>query len=181
MSDPVSNPYAAPSAPASPDPFPTASGPILAGRFTRFAAAIVDGLIVMAIVVPVQIMTGFTGRVMAGEASLVEQLVMSGFGMIAFLVPHGYLLLTRGQTIGKMLTRIRIVDHDTEELLPPMRVYVARYLWTLPFVLAVIVIPGPSDDMLVNVLILIDVLLIFGASRRCIHDYLAGSKVVQVD
>jgi uncharacterized RDD family membrane protein YckC len=91
---------------------------------------------------------------------------------------NGYLLTTRGQTIGKLLTKIQIVDVQSGDLLPFLRVYVYRYLWTLPLLLVVILIPGPADDLLVNVVYLIDALLIFGSDRRCLHDYIAGSKVV---
>ena len=54
-----------------------------------------------------------------------------------------------------------------------------RYLWSLPLVGAVILIPGSLDDFLVNIILLLDVLMIFGASRRCLHDLIAGSKVVR--
>lgn len=48
----------------------------------------------------------------------------------------------------------------------------------LPLLVVVMLIPGAIDDLLVNIVVLIDALMIFGAERRCLHDYIAGSKVV---
>ena len=67
----------------------------------------------------------------------------------------------------------------TGDLLPFLRVYVFRYLWTLPIVILVVLIPGQIDNLLLNAVVLIDVLFIFGAASRCLHDYIAGSSVVQ--
>ena len=41
-------------------------------------------------------------------------------------------------------------------------------------------IPGQADDILINLVSLVDALFIFGKQRRCLHDYIAGSKVVRV-
>ena len=95
-----------------------------------------------------------------------------------FLILNGYLLVTRGQSIGKVLTKIQVVDFKTGLLLPFLRIYVYRHLWTLPIVVVVVLIPGSIDDLLLNVMVMIDVVLIFGENRRCFHDLLAGSKVV---
>lgn len=150
----------------------------LAGRFTRFAAAFVDGLLIGGVLIPVQIFSGYLQRVQTQQASVSEQLGMSLLGMAVMLLLNGYLLYSRGQSIGKALTGIQIVDHETSKLLGFFNVYVVRYLWTLPVVLIAAFIPGQMDDLAVNVLILIDILLIFGSTKRCLHDRLAGSKVV---
>lgn len=150
----------------------------LANRSTRLAAAIADGLLMLVIIVPVQIVTGYFERAQAGQVTVFEQLAMSFFGMFVMLIINGYLLHTRGQSVGKMLGKIQIVDVDTSELRGIFHVYFLRYMWTLPFVILVTLIPGQADDVIINVLILIDILLIFGASRRCLHDVIAGTKVV---
>lgn len=137
-----------------------------------------DGILIMVIILPIQFLTGYFARVQAQEASIVEQFMMSLLGIVAFLFLNGFLLHSRGQTIGKVATKIQIVDVVHGRLLPFMQVYVFRYLWTLPLVFLVILIPGVFDDLLMNFVILIDVLLIFRSDRRCLHDILAGSKVV---
>lgn len=172
------NPYESPLTSANAEFTSPPSGGALAGRFTRFAAAMADGFLLLAILMPIQFATGYFARAMVQQVGIIEQIVMSLLGLGIMLLLNGYLLVNRGQTIGKMLTKIQIVDAETSKLLSFVRVYVYRYLWTLPFVLGVILIPGSRDDVLVNVVIFIDVVIIFGAARRCIHDYIAGSKVV---
>ncbi len=156
----------------------TSGGDVLAGRFTRLAAAIVDSLLMMAIIFPIQYLTGSFSRAMAQQIGWIEQIGMSLFGYLVMLTLNGYLLLDRGQTIGKMLTGIQIVDAQNGALLPFLRVFVFRYLWLVPLSAIVIFIPGAWDDQLVGLVALIDVLMIFGAERRCLHDHIAGSRVV---
>ena len=176
MADEI-NPYAPP-AESQPAVEFADPGDQLAGRFTRLAAAIADGLIVGAIVLPVQLLSGTFQRSLSQEVGPLEQLLLSLLGIVAMLAINGYPLLNRGQTVGKMLTNIQIVDADSDKLLPFVRVYVYRYLWTLPLVFVVMLIPGAMDNALISVITLIDSLLIFTASRRCLHDHIAGSRVV---
>lgn len=172
------NPYASPV--HVDDPVATSTNVIdsPAGRFTRFAAAMVDGILMLGILMPIQFATGYIARAQSLQVSVFEQLAMSVLGLLTFLILNGYLLYTRGQTIGKFLTKIQVVDNESGSLLPFLRVYVFRHLWTLPIVILVVVIPGGLDDLLLNFVVLVDVLLIFGAARRCLHDYIAGSAVV---
>ena len=172
------NPYTPPSTISEPQFSGDSTDEPLAGRFTRFAAAMVDGILILIIVLAVQFLTGFVQRTAMQQASILEQMVMSLLGIAVMLLLNGYLLVSRGQTIGKMLTNIQIVDFDTGKLLPFVRVYVYRYLWTLPFFLTAVLIPGTRDDALINLVVLIDALFIFSELRRCLHDRIAGSKVV---
>ncbi len=178
MSDDFDNPYASPSVLPDTDVLPEPTGDQLAGRFTRLSAVMVDGILLLAILMPVQILTGYREGVTIQQAGWLEQIAMSLLGIMVMLMLNGYLLFTRGQTIGKMLTGIQIVDFTSGRLLPFWRVYVFRYLWMLPLVLIVALIPGTVDDLLINIVFLIDALMIFGANRRCLHDLIAGSKVV---
>jgi hypothetical protein len=138
----------------------------------------VDGILMMAIYMPIMFATGYFERAQAQQVGFLEQFAMSLLGMAVMLVLNGYLLFSRGQSIGKVLTKIQIVDVRSGGLLPFLRVYVYRYLWILPLVVVAAIIPGRADDLLVNVVALIDAAMIFGANRRCLHDYIAGSKVV---
>jgi uncharacterized RDD family membrane protein YckC len=174
------NPYAAPASTDDAAHLTDSGGDELAGRFTRLAAAMVDGLLVMAITLPVGIATGFYVRAQTQQVGILEQFAMVALGLIVMLALQGYLLATRGQTIGKLLTKIRIVDAKTGALLPFVRVYVYRYLWLMPLVLIAAFVPGQVDDVLINLVTLVDVLFIFGKERRCLHDYIAGSKVIRV-
>jgi uncharacterized RDD family membrane protein YckC len=177
MSGNPTNPYSTPV--EVPDPAYLDSAPEqLAGRVTRLGSAILDGILMGLFLVPIQYSTGYLQRTQLQQTTLGEQLLMSLLGLVVFLALNGYLLAKRGQTIGKVAGSIQIVDYGTGRLLPFMRVYVLRYLWTLPLVLIVTLIPGLLDDYLFNLVILVDVLMIFGPERRCLHDRIAGSKVV---
>lgn len=153
-------------------------GEVLAGRFTRFAAAMVDGLIMMAISLPIQFGTGYIQRAQLGKAAPLEQIAMSLLGAFVMLLFSGYFLANRGQSIGKIATGIQIIDASSGSLLSFFRVFVLRYLWSVPLSFLVVLIPGTNDDIIVGFIIGVGVLLIFGSERRCLHDYIAGSRVV---
>ncbi len=150
----------------------------LASRSARFVASLLDGFLYLGILLPTQYLTGFLDLELSGEASLLDEFLMVWLATGLTLVLNGYLLAARGQTIGKLITKIQIVDARSGQLLPFLRVYVYRYLWILPLELANIFIPGELDDLLVGFLGLMEVMTIFGHERRCLHDYIAGSKVV---
>lgn len=143
-------------------------GTPLASRLTRLGAALLDALIGLAITAPVMILTGYFERAMNQQVSLVEVAVYSAGGMVVYLLLHGYLLATRGQTIGKMVVRVRIVDYNTDEILPFGKLFGLR---VLPVWIAAMIPFG-------GCLALIDVLFIFGSEQRCVHDLIAGTKVV---
>lgn len=177
MSDGTYNPFAVSAEMSGMDPAGETGDP-LAGRMARLGAAIVDGILMLIIIVPVQFASGYITRTSQNQASVIEQLLMALVGIGTMLLLNGYLLAKRGQTLGKIAAGVQIVDYQTGHLLPFLRVYVYRYLWNLPLVVLAAVIPGTADDIVVNLVILIGVLMIFGAERRCLHDYIAGSKVV---
>lgn len=179
--EPVRNPYTTPADLGGQTVYSGGEyreGEELAGRFTRFAAAMVDGIIIMAFILPVQYYSGFLQRAQTQSLGVVEQLVMSVFGFAVVMLINGYPLAKRGQTIGKMLTKIQIVDNNSTHLVSLATIIIFRYCWILPFTLLVIFIPGQLDDLLVQALTLIDALLIFGSQRRCLHDLIAGTRVL---
>lgn len=175
------NPYAAPTEVIQTDPYVQQAGAReqLAGRFTRFAAAMVDGILVMLFIIPVQYLTGFLQQAQTGAVGIGEQLLMTAFGFLVMFALNGYLLANRGQTIGKFLTKIQIVDYQSDRLVSLSTILIYRYLWILPITILVIFIPGSTDDALIQLLSFLDVVLIFRADRRCLHDLLAGTHVVQ--
>jgi len=89
---------------------------------------------------------------------------------LEYLVLNGYLLHKRGQTIGKWALGIKIVSLHNEKILPLWKVFFVRYV---PQVLvAMIPLAG-------SILILINDLFIFRKNKRCVHDYIAGTKVIR--
>ncbi|MDE0094234.1 MAG: RDD family protein [Gammaproteobacteria bacterium] len=93
-------------------------------------------------------------------------------GQAVFLALQGYFLATRGQTIGKRILNIAIVDRDTRQLLPLRDLYLRRY-----FVFESIFI---LSDLLLLLFRLIDLLFLARDDRRTIHDMVANTIVVKV-
>jgi uncharacterized RDD family membrane protein YckC len=145
------------------------SGLALAGRGQRLAAAVIDVLILLAVLFVVGLVTSVspfdpTRGGIAG--SLVVSYVL---GMAAFVAVHGWLLATQGQTVGKKLLGLRIVRTDGSRAAFG-RVFGLRY--ALNGAIASIPIVG-------TLYALIDALLIFRDSRQCLHDQIADTIVVK--
>jgi uncharacterized RDD family membrane protein YckC len=161
------NVYAAPEAPVA-DVIP-AGEQELAGRGARLAAATIDGIILLAILFPIMLVFGFNMFTSEGAIGFVTELVMT-LGMIAiYIAVNGYFLHQNGQTVGKKLLGIRIVRSDGSKA-DLRRLIVLR---VLPVWLAGLI---PFVGQLVG---LIDALLIFRASRKCLHDDIADTIVIK--
>ncbi|TWT91663.1 RDD family protein [Neorhodopirellula pilleata] len=164
------NPYQTPSEAGFVLPHQSADEAELAGRMNRLGAAMLDGIISLAVMTPILWFTGYLTRAMGENVTLTELILQSIGGMVIFLLIQGYFLANRGQTLGKMAAGIRIVSVQDGRLVPFGKLIGLRYLplWLLQ------VIP------FANFLGLIDALFIFRQDRRCVHDLLAGTKVVNV-
>ncbi|KFE70764.1 RDD family protein [Hyalangium minutum] len=136
--------------------------PNLAERGDRFVANLVDSFI---LVLP------FLGAGILG-AILVRNGGSGGFafllGALGTLGVLGYqiTLAQRGQSIGKRMRNIRVVRTDGSPA------SLGRILLLRNGIPAVI-------GSFCGIFGLIDALMIFGDERRCIHDMLADTKVVQ--
>lgn len=148
---------------------PSSSGSLeMAERSTRFWAAMIDMVLLMVVfglllvVLPESFLNMERGY---WSFDVIESLL----GFVLFMAINGHLLRTQGQTVGKMLLKIRVVRTDGSRAslmtLAGVR-YGVGYL--LNVVLAVGMIYG-----------LIDSLSIFRDSRRCIHDLIADTMVVK--
>lgn len=172
-----SNPFEAPSY-NSDVATESTDGEVLAGRFTRFASTLVDGILMGLLLLPIQFYSGYYTRAAAQNVTITEQLLMAVLGFVAMLVVHGFTLANRGQSIGKILTGIQIVGAHSNALLPFFKVFVLRHMWMLPLNLLAVFAPVPAGGFVLGIIGLVDALLIFGGDRRCLHDYIAGSRVV---
>jgi len=164
MSD--ENPYAPPGADITVE-----DSTELAERGTRLGGAIIDGVIYGLVFWGAILALGLFDRI----ASQTENLAVLGqllvLSIACFLVLNGYLLAKHGQTIGKRILDMRIVSVDDNKILPIWKLISLRYLpvWIVGYIPVV----GP-------VLGLIDPLFIFREDRRCVHDLIAGTKVIKV-
>jgi uncharacterized RDD family membrane protein YckC len=166
----VNNPYEAPKT-LELERKPDVDEGGLATRSQRLTGAIIDGLIAMVFTMPLFFVTGAWKTLFAGEDLPIATTAMFAlYGVVLFLAIHGYLLHTRGQTVGKLVVKTRIVGLDGK-ILPLPRLYVLRYLSV--GVLGYIPIAGP----LIN---FVGILIIYRQDRRCLHDHIAGTRVVKV-
>ena len=141
----------------------------LASRWKRLGGAIIDSIISMIIAFIFMSQMGILKRLFEGERmTITEQIYLFIIGWAAFLIIQGYLLYKRGQTIGKALVGTKIVDlkgniPNFGKLLL-LRYFVFGLTAQIPFI-------GGLFG-------LANVLFIFGEDRRCLHDHLAGTVVI---
>ena len=142
----------------------------LASRWKRLGGALIDSVIAMVIIVPIMLATGVLQRAFSGDGMTVgQQAAFFVVGWAVFLILNGYLLFNRGQTIGKVAVKTKIVDLKGN--LPNFgKILVLRYL-ILGLVSQIPFVGGIAG--------LINALFIFGKERRCLHDYMAGTRVVE--
>jgi uncharacterized RDD family membrane protein YckC len=97
--------------------------------------------------------------------------ILGMLGVLGVAIWQWVGITSTGQTFGKRLTGIRIVMLDGSPV-DFVRGVIVR-MW------AVNVVTGVANQCCLGwVVFLVDVLPIFGADRRCLHDHLAGTKVV---
>jgi len=102
--------------------------------------------------------------------SSAQKTLLMMFPFIAFFALHGYLLSRYGQTLGKRILGIAIVTLDNR--VPPFfQLITQRYLtqWLAGMI--------PFIGLFLR---LVDILAIFRPDRRCIHDHLAKTKVIDL-
>jgi uncharacterized RDD family membrane protein YckC len=176
--------YSAPTG-GYPAPLPVAPAlpledPNLADRGARLLAALIDQVFVFVVCLPGIVMLGsviFQAILNNGDIEDISpaQRVAGGLLMFLGLVIVGtvqiWMLSTRGQTIGKRLMSVRIVllaNNANPGFVGAvlMRAVVPAIISAVPFVGAIFS--------------LVDVCFIFRDDRRCIHDLIAGTKVVKV-
>lgn len=148
----------------------------MAGRGVRLGASLIDGVIVMIVFMPLMYVGGYFDVLM--DALRQKQQVGFGFTMLWVLIGfamvaaiQGYPLHATGQTWGKRVLKIKIVDLAGNK--PPLLTLLSRRILPTHVAGAIPFIGG--------LLTLVDVLLIFRNDRRCAHDLIAGTKVVPVD
>jgi uncharacterized RDD family membrane protein YckC len=105
----------------------------------------------------------------AGEQSLQQTAILGLLGFGSFLLINGYLLATRGQTVGKVVAGTRIVSVSDGKIIPLWKIVFLRLLpiWVINYVPIIGSFFGLADS-----------LFVFRKDRRCIHDWIAGTKVV---
>lgn len=152
------------------------AGDILAPLWKRFVGCVVDnGLLLLAYVAGVTLLitlaaNGFLDQQALKSKELNLQQINARailyFPVALLLLTQWNLIASRGQSLGKMLLGMKIVDPHGGN--PGFVCGVVLRNW-LCYLLCLIPFFG-----------FLDWIFIFGDSRRCIHDYLAGTRVVDI-
>ena len=142
----------------------------LASRWARLGASIIDSIIMMLVVMPVMYFTGgFDGVVEGVQPGFVYMFSMGILSFIVFFVINYRFLVANGQTIGKKVLEIKIVDlNGNVPVFQPQ--LLIRY--------AVYILPG-QIPVVGTIFSFVNVLFIFTKEKRCIHDLVAKTKVVK--
>jgi uncharacterized RDD family membrane protein YckC len=163
----VENPYATPRAPVVRAEYPADAGSdALASRGSRLAASLIDGLAAVVILLPALAAIFFVDANSSLSTMGIFFAALSGIAFLVFAVYQLSMLVRQGQTLGKKAMNIRIVNYSDGQIPPTGRLLGMRYI---------------VNSLLGNIpfYTFLDLLFIFGSERRCIHDYLAGTKVVE--
>jgi uncharacterized RDD family membrane protein YckC len=160
-------------------PNPGVPGGVLAGRWIRLGARLLDAVLGGILLAPGLILMspwliahhGDDSILAAMRANPPPYLSVFAVGCFVLVAVQAFLLSTRGQTVGKIIVGVRIVRLDgrpagfVHALL--LRSLVIGVIENIPWL-------GLGFD-------LADILFIFTAERRCLHDLIAGTRVVTVE
>ena len=161
------NPYAAPVSNVLSVPKPVGDLE-LSGRWYRWLSAFVENLIFGLCAVPLVLSGIFDESSDASEMN-VYLAALSGLLFLTLGILQLVMLATRGQSIGKRLLGMRIVTHPDGQNPGGVKTILLRGV--VPAVIGMIPVLGPLFS-------LVNVCFIFREDRRCIHDLIAGTQVV---
>ena len=151
----------------------------LGGKIERLAAYIIDSLIAFLSMIPLgsQFFTA-VNDFSAGSIDSINSLTIENtnnftlgiFLIILQFIIQGYLITTRGQSIGKIAMSLRIVNSIDGTNPGFIKAFLVR------FILTQIITSIPYIGF---IYIFADPLFIFRSDRRCIHDLMANTIVVE--
>jgi uncharacterized RDD family membrane protein YckC len=139
----------------------------LAGRDERVLAAMADAVIFAVLWALAAFATG--ALTLAGGPFGWNPAGANALAMLGYYLLQGYPLLTQGQTVGKQMQDISIVDAETGRLASWPRVAARCLVAHLPLWI-------PWVGVLWAV---IDSLAMLRGDRRCLHDLATGTRVVR--
>jgi uncharacterized RDD family membrane protein YckC len=148
----------------------------LASWWERGVALILDGLVVLAISIPLRVACGF-GAFVGGTDTTLERIAAVGIGAIAGLIYLPTIMkLTDGRTLGKLVFGLRVLRTDGNAMSyrrAAFREVVCKQLLLglslLAYLLPLIPIIGEAID---------DLWALRDHQNRAIHDTLARTRVV---
>jgi uncharacterized RDD family membrane protein YckC len=166
------NPYQAPATDELEPAVQSSDSPLRrASREQRWLAAMIDGLLAVLVVAPLEYKFGlFDKHSLETAFTFHEVLLWGAIGFAVWFAEHGYFLATNSQTIGKRVVGIRIEDISGGR----------TALWKIVFLRYLPSTCVANIPTIGSALLLVDILFIFRKDQRCLHDHLAGTHVVRV-
>jgi uncharacterized RDD family membrane protein YckC len=173
----AANPYTSPATLGPPAFGPGGVyGGQLASRWVRLGGRLLDSLIIILamvpgilVFIPLAVAADRGGPGAGAQVGAFFSIVVMFGGAIAVVIVNWVMISNSGQSIGKKIVGTRIVKIDTGE--PPGFLYgVVLREWVISLIGAI-----PYLGACIN---FIGILLIFGEERRCLHDYIASTRVV---
>lgn len=167
------NPYAPPVAPVN-EPLPLDGEQELASRGQRVLALLVDvapGVVIGVVAAVVGIAMGLGHRSpdpFNFPFAVIAAMAVAGIAMLAWTIVTLVFVYQYGQTIGKRVIGIRVVRMDGSRISFPRIFFMRGLLGALP----------GAIPWIGTVYRIADYAFVLGEPRRCIHDYIADSKVV---
>ncbi len=168
---------------SEPPPVIVSNDVALGDRGARLLAKLLDEVLALACALPGAALLGFgflKDLVASRDSAQLSEMDLAGntaglgvlaLGVLALAVVQIWMISTRGQSIGKRVFGVRIV-RDLDGALPG---FVHGWLLRsfVPGLIGMIPLGGGF------LFALVDVCFIFRRDRRCIHDFIAGTRVVK--
>jgi uncharacterized RDD family membrane protein YckC len=143
----------------------------LASRWLRFWAVFIDVLIGVIAAIPIYLYTDYFQKLFeTGTVDTSDLIAVTAYSWLVFLLLNGYLLHKKGQTIGKNVMEIAIVDMKGQQL--GLLNILGKRILPMTFVLYV--------PLIGQFVALLNYLFALRKNRRCLHDLIAGTQVVNV-
>ncbi len=161
---------------------------VLAARGVRLAAALIDGFLSILFAMPGLIMMALHLVSQGGSMPNLEEIKLAELGMgfqillvsmFILTVIQTWMLTLRGQTIGKRLMKIRIVRCSDDSHPGFVRTVMLR-TWVPALIINYVPSVLKSLPWIGILIYVVDVCFIFRPDRRCLHDHLADTKVVEL-
>lgn len=165
------NPYAAPINDGAPSWQMGMDGHgVLASRGSRFAGSLLDSLFYAIVVIPVMFLTMDLGSMAGTTPDTLDIYTKLGLPILLVASVQWYLVATTGQTLAKKMLGMKIIKTTGEDV---------------NFVSGVVMrswIPGAIGwiPLVGGLFGLVNPLFIFGDEHQCLHDKIAGTKVISL-
>ena len=142
---------------------------VLASRWARLGSSIIDAIIMAIPILVYSYLRGdFDNMEEMPKDTTLESIMYIVVSYITFFLVNIKFLLNNGQTIGKKILNIKIVNIDND--VPSKKDLLKRYLTFF----------GVKEIPVAGIwLSLIDILFIFSKNKQCGHDIVANTNVIE--